>query len=52
MPGYGNLMDRKFKIATAASKRLGYSSFKRGSKGYTRRSKIAEAVGKKLEGKK
>lgn len=37
-------LSRKFRVATAAAKRQGYSSFKAGSAGAHKRKEIAEAI--------
>ena len=45
-------MSRKFAIATAAAKKGGFVSFKKGSAGAEKRKHIAEAVGLRLGMKK
>lgn len=42
---YGKGASKAFAIATAQAKKKGYTSFKKGSRGYEMRSKIAEAIG-------
>lgn len=43
---------RAWKIATAQCKRMGHSSFKKGSKGAACRSRVAEGVGRSMRKRK
>jgi hypothetical protein len=43
------ILERKFRIATAQAKREGYKSFKPGSPGDKRRREIAEAIAEKMK---
>jgi hypothetical protein len=42
-------MAKKFRIATWAAKRKGFKNFKKGTSGASERSKIAEAIARKLK---
>lgn len=43
----GRGASRIFAIATATAEKEGYRSFKKGTKGYAERSRIAEAIARK-----
>ena len=42
------LMSKKFKFASAMAKKKGFKKFNKGSAGASKRSAIAEAIGKKF----